>query len=103
MTDAVVASVTLSAPDTNGGTSTVVAHNENPDDIANDTKQEMIREALQAHAADIALPNRERFRPLFGLLHVMPQFRIKVIGKLWSRNPLVIPHDLVDIRVYLRM
>jgi hypothetical protein len=81
----------------------VVADNENPDDIANDTKQEMIGETLQVHAPDIALPNRERLRPLRGLLHVVPQFRIKVVGKLWGGNPLVIPHDLVNIRVYLRM
>src|SRR5262249_30181768 len=35
--------VTSSAPDTKGGTSAVVAHNENPDNIADGTKQEMIR------------------------------------------------------------
>jgi hypothetical protein len=36
----------LLAPDTNCGPSAVVAHNEDPNDIANDTKQEMIREPL---------------------------------------------------------
>jgi hypothetical protein len=41
------------------GTSPVVAHDENPHDIASDTKQEMIRESLQAHAAKITLANRE--------------------------------------------
>jgi hypothetical protein len=35
----------------------VVPDNENPDDIADDSKQEMIRKALQVHAADIALTN----------------------------------------------
>ena len=60
---------TLSAPDANGGTSAVVTHDENPHDIANDAKQEMIGEALQVHAAEITRANREGFRPLGGLLH----------------------------------
>jgi hypothetical protein len=81
----------------------VVADHENPCDIANDAKQEMIREALQVHAAEITLANGERFRPLSGLLHVMSQFGVKFISKLSRRNPLLIPHDLVDIRIYLRM
>ena len=66
----------------------MVAHNENPHDITNDTKQEMIREALQVHAAYIASANREGFRPLGGLLHVMSQLGIKFIGELWPRKAL---------------
>jgi hypothetical protein len=92
-----------SPSDANGRTSAVVAHNENPHDITNDTKQEMIREAVQVYAADIALANREGFRPLGRLLHVMSQLGVKFIGELWRRNPLVIPHDLGDIRRDLRM
>jgi hypothetical protein len=53
---------TLSAPGADGGTSPVMAHDQNPHDIANDTKQKMIREALQVHAAEITLANREGFR-----------------------------------------
>lgn len=34
----------LAAADTNSETSAVVTHDENPDDIADDTKQEMITE-----------------------------------------------------------
>jgi hypothetical protein len=52
-----------SAPDAIGGTSSVMAHNENPHDIANDTKQEMVGKALQIHAAQVMLADRERFRP----------------------------------------
>jgi hypothetical protein len=81
------------APDANCGTSPVVADHENPHDISNDAKQEMIREALQVHAAEITVPNRERFRPLSGLLHVMSQFGVKFISELSCRNPLVICHD----------
>ena len=80
-----------------------MANDENPDSITDDTEQEMIREALQVHAPDIALADREGLRSLRGQLYVMPQLGIKVIGKFWCRNPLVVPHDLVDIRVYLRM
>jgi hypothetical protein len=83
--------------------SAVVAHDENPDNVADDTKQKMIREALQVHPADFALANRKGFRPLHSLVHVMPKLRIEVIGKLWRPNALLIPHDLVDIRTYLRM
>ena len=39
--------------------------------IADDTKQKMTREALQVHAADITLANREGFRSLGGLLDAM--------------------------------
>lgn len=81
----------------------MVAQNENPNNIADDSKTEMVREALQIHTADIALANREGFGPLRGLRHIMPKLRIKIIGKLWRRSPLVIRHDLVDIRIYLRM
>ena len=59
---------TLSAPDANSGTSRVVAHDENPHDIANNAKQKMIRESLQVHTPEIALANSEGFRPLGGLL-----------------------------------
>jgi hypothetical protein len=83
-----------SAPDTNSGTPAVVAHNENSDQIADATKQEMIREALQVHAADIAFANREGFGPIRSLVHVVPKLRIKFIGKLSCPNPLVVPHDL---------
>jgi hypothetical protein len=81
----------------------MVAHDENPHDIANDTKQEMIRESLQAHAAEITLVNREGFRPLGSLLHVMSQLGVKCVSELPRCNPLVIPHDLVDIRIDFRM
>ena len=74
------------APDTKGRTSAVVAHNENQHSITNDTKQEMIREALQVHAAYIALANREGFRPLGGLLHVMSQLGIELVGNLWNES-----------------
>jgi hypothetical protein len=37
---------TLSAANANGGTSPMVSHDKNSHDIANDTKQEMIRESL---------------------------------------------------------
>jgi hypothetical protein len=50
----------------------------------------MIREALQVHAADIAFANREGFRPLPSLVHLMPKLGIKFIGKLWRLNPLVV-------------
>jgi hypothetical protein len=81
----------------------VVAHDENPHDIANHTKQEIIGEALQIHAAKITLSNREGFRPLGGLLHVMSQLGVKFVSQFPSRNPLVISHDLVDIRIDFRM
>jgi hypothetical protein len=94
---------TLSAPKANSGTSPVVAHDQNSHDIANDTKQKMIRKALQVHAAEITLANREGFRPLGGLLHVMSQLGVKFVSEFSSRNPLVISHDLVDIRIDFRM
>jgi len=81
----------------------MVTHNENTNRISDDTKQEMIREALQVDAADIALANREGFRSLGSLVQLMPKLRIKVIGELRRRNLLIIPHYLVDIRIYFRM
>jgi hypothetical protein len=70
--------MTSPAPDANGRTSPVVADHENPRDITNDAEQEMIREALQVDAAEITLANRESFRPLSGLQHVMSQFSVKI-------------------------
>jgi hypothetical protein len=82
----------LSALDTDSGTSPVMAHDENPHDIANDTKQKMIGEALQVHAAEITLADHEGFRPLGGLLHVISQLGVKFVGEFATRNPLVISH-----------
>ena len=81
----------------------MVSHDKNSHDIANDTKQEMIGEALQVHAAEITVANREGFRSFRRLLHVISQFGVKFVGELPRRNPVVIAHDLVDIRINLRM
>ena len=81
----------------------MVAHDENSHDIANNTKQEVIGEALQIHVAEITLANRERFRPLGGLLHVISQLGVKFVGELPRRNALIISHYLVDIRINFRM
>jgi hypothetical protein len=81
----------------------MVSHDENSHDIANDTKEEMIRESLQVYAAEITLAYSEGFRPLAGPLHVVSQLGIKFVGELARRNPLIISHDLVDIRINLRM
>jgi hypothetical protein len=93
----------LAAPDGKSGTSPMVSHDENSHDIANDTKEEMIRESLQVYAAEVTLANRERFRPLAGLLYVISKLGVKFIGELPRRNPLIICHDVVDIRINLRM
>lgn len=39
------------------------AHDENPHDIPNDTKQKMVGKALQIHSAEIMLADHEIFRP----------------------------------------
>jgi hypothetical protein len=53
-----------SAPDADGGTSSVDGYDENPHEIANDTKQKMVGKALQnSRAAEVMLADRERFRP----------------------------------------
>ena len=71
MTDAMhrSADIISSTPDTNDGPSAVMANDENPDSITDDTEQEMIREALQVHAPDIALADREGLRSLRGQLY----------------------------------
>lgn len=63
----------------------------------------MIREAPQVYAAEITLADRKGFRSLRRLLHVMSQFRVKFVGELTGGNPFIISHDLVDIRIDLRM
>jgi hypothetical protein len=93
----------LSARNGKSGTSPMVPHDENSHDIANDTKEEMIRESLQVYAAEVTRANREGFRPLAGLLHVISKLGVKFVGELPRRNPLIICHDLVDIRINLRM
>ena len=65
----------------------MVAHDENSHDIASNTKQEMIGEALQIHAAEIRFANTEGFRPLGSLLHVISQLGVKFVGELPRRNP----------------
>lgn len=81
----------------------MVSHDKNSHDISSNTKQEMIREALQIHAAEIMLADRKGFRSFRRLLHVISQLGIKCVGELPRRNPLVVTHDLVDIRINLRM
>jgi hypothetical protein len=81
----------------------MVSHDKNAHDIADSTKQEMVGKALHVHAAEIALANSERLRSLGGLLHVMSQFGVKLVRELARCNSLIISHDLVDIRINLRM
>jgi hypothetical protein len=57
----------------------MVSHDENSHDIANNTKEEMIRESLQVYAAEVTLANREGFRPLAGLLYVIPKLGVKFV------------------------
>ena len=93
----------LSAPNANCGASPMVAHDKNSRGIANDTKQEVIGEALQVYAAKIAVPKSERFRSLRSLLQIISQLGVKFVSELPRRNPLIVTHDLVDIRINLRM
>jgi hypothetical protein len=53
----------------------MVSHDKNSHDISSNTKQEMIREALQIHAAEIMLADRKGFRSFRRLLHVISQLR----------------------------
>ena len=81
----------------------MVSHDKNSHDISSNTKQKMIRKALQIHAAKITLADRKGFRSFRRLLHIISQLGIKFVGELPRRNPLVVTHDLVDIRINLRM
>ena len=81
----------------------VMPYNQNPYCFADDPKQEMVRKSLQIDAPDIALSNGERFRPLGCLNHDAPQLDIEIVRQLGSGGGLVILHDLVDVRVNLRM
>jgi hypothetical protein len=49
----------------------MVSDDEDSHDTANDTKEEMIRESLQVYAAEVTRANREGFRPLAGLFHLI--------------------------------
>jgi hypothetical protein len=81
----------------------MVPHDENSHGIGDDTKKEVIRESLQVYAAEVTLANRERFRSLAGRLHVVFQLGVELVGELPRRYPLVVCHDLVDIRINIRM
>ena len=81
----------------------MVAHDKNSYDIPDDTKQKVKRETLQIHAAEITFADRKGLRSFRRLVHVISQLGVKFVGKLPRRNPLVITHDLVDIRIDLRM
>jgi hypothetical protein len=65
----------------------MVAHDENSHDIANNTKQEMIGEAVQIYAAEITFANTEGFRPLGGLLHVISQLGVKIRRRVAVSQP----------------
>ena len=64
----------------------MVSHDEYSHDIANDTKEEMRRESLQFYAAEVTRANREGFRLLAGLLHVISKLGVKFVGELPRRN-----------------
>lgn len=63
----------------------------------------MIRESLQVYAAEITLADRKGFRSFRCPLYVISQLGVKFVGELPRSNPFIIIHDLVDIRINLRM
>ena len=91
----------LSAPNGKSGTSPMVLHDENSHDIANDTGNDKgIAASLRGggHARESRRIPASR-RPLACNIEA----RRKIVGELLGRNPLIICHDLVDIRINLRM
>src|SRR4029079_7817322 len=70
---------TLLATDANGRKSPIVSHDKNSHDISSNTKQEMIREALQIHAAEITLADRKGFRSFRRPLHTLSPLRQKCV------------------------
>ena len=81
----------------------MMSDDENPHRIANDAKQEMVRETMQVGATKIALANGKRLGALCRLQHETPQLGVKIVRKLQAGDPLVILHNRVDIGVNLRM
>lgn len=81
----------------------MVTHHQNSHGIANNTKQKMVGESPQVHAAQVMLANSEGFRSLSSLPQIVSKLGMKLIGKLLRSHPLVVTHDLVDIRINLRM
>ena len=80
-----------------------MADNQDPNGIANDAEEKMIREALKIRPPYIALSNRKLFRLCGCNHHEMAELGIEFVCKFWSGYLLVVTHDAVDIRINLRM
>ena len=77
--------------------------NQNPNDIADNSKEKMIGESLKIYSPNIAFANYERFRLHSRICHEAPQLFIEFIRKFRRSHFLVISHDPLDIRINLRM
>lgn len=81
----------------------MMAHYQNPDNIADDSKKEMIREPSQIYPPNVTLSNCKGFGSFNRLHHEVAQLRVKLVGKFRTSCVLVVLHDGLDVRVNPRM
>jgi len=80
-----------------------MSDDQNANGISHYSKEKMIRKTMKVHSPNIAFASRERFGSGSGCSHEMPQLCIEFIREIRCSDFLVISHDLVDIRINLRM
>jgi len=78
-------------------------HNQDSDRLSDDTKQKVKRKASEVRTTDITLSDCEALWLLGGSSHKPPQFGVEFISELPGGHSLIPLHDLIDVRVNLRM
>ena len=78
-------------------------HDQDPNRLSDDSEQKMKREAFQVHASDVPLSDGKALWVFGSSGHKPPDFGVKLISELPRGHSLIPLHDLVDVRVYLRM
>jgi len=80
-----------------------MSNNQNADRILLNTKKKVERKSFQIHSSEIA-PSYIVFFWFAGrVLNKKSKFRVEVVGEMNAANPLVVIHDCINLRKYLRM
>ena len=78
-------------------------HDEDPNGLSGDSEQKMKRKPFQVHASDVAHSDGEALWVFGSSSHKPPHFRVELIREAPRGHSLVPLHNLVDVRVNLRM
>src|SRR5438105_5782817 len=83
--------------------SAVMPDNQNAHGLSDYPKKKMVWETMQVDTPKIVLPNCERLWSCSRLSHEVSQLYVEFIREICGGDFFIVRHDLVDIRINLRM